>query len=78
MKLFMDGKDARMCVFAISIEPATMKRIRALNNDMEKKYKLKFGDAFIMRTAIEEFLNNSGYEGRLANKKFATLIRRNV
>ena len=75
MKIFKNGNANRYCLFAISITPESVKKLKSLNLYLEKKYKFKFGDSFISRVAIEEFLNRPEAEKILADRKVQSLVK---
>ena len=72
MKLHKNSKN--YCLTAISITPEILIKMKQLNKILENKSRLKFGDSFIMREALEDFLNKKDVESYLLNKKLNHIV----
>jgi len=69
MKIFKNGKSKTNGLLCVSMPVSIIKAIKRINRDLEAKYKVKFGESFVVRCAIDILRNSKDYDGFLEYKK---------
>lgn len=69
MKTYHQKKGGNYCLLVSVLSPKTVDKVVKVSDGLEKKYRMKFGKAFISRVAIEEFLKLPDTEKLLLDKR---------